>query len=69
MTAQTTLINFRMLNSLRDPLDAAVRLSGKTRTHILNDLVQNYVLNEAPKIPQIVAESNRIRELLMNAAA
>lgn len=58
------LINFYIDKSDKVRFDDVCRLSGKTRTHVLVDLVRIYVVETCSKLDERFREMNQIDELL-----
>lgn len=58
MTADTTLINFNAPNSTRLRFDKVCQLVGRTRTSVLVELMNGYILTKAN---EITANNHKIK--------
>ena len=56
---QKTLVNFRIESIALSAFDDACRLSGSTRTQILNRLIRSYTAEAAITMPKQIAEEQR----------
>lgn len=67
MTKTKTLVNFRTDTIGLDAFDDACRLSGYTRTLVLNQLMRDFTTKAAGSIPKQIAEERRLYKTLRAA--
>ena len=58
------LVNFRLSKALLEPFDHICLLSGKTRTHVLSELIHGYVANAGSAMVNDIVETKRNNEVL-----
>lgn len=62
-----TLVNFRIESIAIHAFDNACRLSGQTRTQVLNDVIRDFTVKAADLLPKQIAEERRSFKALKNA--
>jgi len=62
-----TLVNFRIFQAYLKPFDDACRLSGLTRTQVLNRMIRDFTATAAATIPNRIAEERRFGKTLKAA--
>lgn len=65
----STLVNFRIPTALLEPFDDICFLSGKTRTQVLLDMIQKYVVNVGSTIAETIEQSITTNQNLRNSAS
>lgn len=62
------LVNFRMPETILEPFDHICLLSGKTRTQVLSELIQEHVSNVGSKITSEISQTKRFNKMLKKLA-